>query len=85
MQKTRAVAIKNTAQHTIEHMIKPLVEMFPLEVVDSLHGAKFELFPARKNDKPHRRELRELLNRTHGVYVFYDSRGSALYVGKAKA
>ncbi len=40
--------------------------------------------PAGKHDKPQHKGLREALDAAHGVYIFYDTRGKALYAGKAK-
>ena len=58
----------------------PVVEFFPLEPVPSSHGAKWELFP--KGDHPYLDGLRTRLQEASGIYVFYDSRGQAIYVGK---
>jgi DNA-binding XRE family transcriptional regulator len=66
------------------HAIKPLVELYPLECSESQQGKKFELFPLRKNATDHQNGVRDSLSNSCGVYIFYDSRGQALYVGKAK-
>jgi hypothetical protein len=65
------------------HMIKPIVEFYPIDATESKQGANYELFP--KNSK-HQMEkgLLDNLSKTNGLYIFYDSRGHALYVGKAK-
>lgn len=67
--------------------IKPLVEFFPIEAIDSKQGAKDELFSLKADDgskHPYRVGLRKELMDHHGVYIFFDSRGQAIYVGKAR-
>lgn len=65
------------------HAIRPLVEFFKVDKCASRHGANFDLFPADKAH-PYLSGLRDELERLHGVYVFFDSRGHAIYVGKAR-
>jgi len=79
--KGAAKASKNETHRTT---IKPIVEFFPLTKKVSRGGMKFELFPAGKKDNPMLDGLREALSNSHGIYVFYDSRGQAIYAGKAK-
>lgn len=64
--------------------IRPIVEYFPLDAVESRSGVKYELFPAGKDDQALYVGLREELKQSNGIYVFYDSRGRAIYCGKAK-
>jgi len=69
------------------HLIRPIVEFFPVCDEESQRGAAREIFtPLDEDDEVHpwyNGLLREL--KTHnGVYIFYDSRGRALYAGKAK-
>jgi hypothetical protein len=78
--KARQSAIRETQLRTI----RPIVELFPLDTVESASGLKFELFPTRKDGTKLTQGLRDLLSKAHGIYVFYDSRGRALYVGKAR-
>jgi hypothetical protein len=63
--------------------LKAIVEMFPLDTEESRGGAKDELFKASKEDV-YRTGLCNSLKTSKGVYIFYDSRGRALYAGKAK-
>lgn len=65
-------------------MIRPIVEYFPLDAVESTGGLRYELFPAKKDDNPLHVQLRATLKNARGIYVFYDSRGRAIYAGKAK-
>jgi hypothetical protein len=66
-------------------IIKPIVEFFDLEAEDSASGKKMELFSAELAKRhPYLRGLKECLKATRGIYIFYDTRGRALYAGKAK-
>ena len=67
--------------------IKPIVEFFEIQKDVSPRETKYEVFGTRCEDGSehlYRGELREQLKAHSGIYVFYDSRGSALYVGQAK-
>jgi hypothetical protein len=77
MLKSNKVAVKN-AQY---HMIKPIVEFYPITKVLSKQEAKYELF---SNQKPSENELKKCLLNSHGLYIYYDSRGHAIYAGKAR-
>jgi hypothetical protein len=63
--------------------IRPVVEFFPIEKCDSKQAAKYELFPVSDNH-PYRRGVRGELSKQHGIYIFFDSRGQAIYAGKAR-
>jgi len=75
------------AVHVQAKAIRPLVEFFPIERCESRQGAKYELFKyADQGERhPYLSGLREELGQHHGVYIFFDSRGQAIYVGKARA
>ena len=67
--------------------IRPIVEFFPIGKSESKGGAKFELVGRTGPDgreHPYLDGLRNELNEHHGVYVFFDSRGQAIYAGKAR-
>ena len=62
------------------HAIRPLVEFYPLRPTLSRRGIKWELLDGSdKRTALIRKELRE----AHGIYVFYNSQGRAIYLGKA--
>lgn len=67
--------------------IRPIVEFFPIQKAPSLHKAKLDLF-STKDEKgrvhPYLDGLRTELNAHNGVYIFFDSRGQAIYVGRAR-
>lgn len=79
-----AGASKAAIKKSQNNMIRPIVEFFPVTSVESRGGATFELFPAGKEDNPLHRGLREKLGQSNGIYIFYDTRGRAIYAGKAK-
>lgn len=69
-----------------KRLVRPVVEFFPINAVVSMHGARYELFSGYdENDREHRyySGLKDELNSCYGIYIFYDSRGRALYAGKA--
>jgi len=64
--------------------IEPIIEFFDLEPDESRRGRRVELFsPSLAERHPYLRGLREQLKQHRGIYIFYDSRGRALYAGKA--
>jgi hypothetical protein len=83
-----ANAIDKSSRRAIKHaqgaMIRPIIEYFPLDAIESIGGLRYELFPAKKDDNPLHVQLRAILKEVRGIYVFYDSRGRAIYAGKAK-
>jgi len=64
--------------------IRPIVEYYPIEASESKQGAAWELFDSKQSGNRRQEKLKELLRASNGVYIFYDSRGTPLYVGKAK-
>ena len=80
INRTRQTAISEAQQNTI----RPIVEFCSLNAVESRSGKKLELFSTGTESSLLYRGLRETLEKTTGIYVFYDTRGRALYTGKAK-
>lgn len=80
IQKASSVAVKKSQSSTL----RPIVEFFPIDAVESAGGVKYELFPTGRDDNPLHVQLRKALSKAKGIYVFYDSRGRAIYAGKAK-
>ena len=69
------------------NVIRPVVEMFPIARSESRQGASYEIFSSSRDDKTehlYRKGLKEQLSEYHGIYIFYDSRGRAIYAGKAR-
>jgi len=78
--KARTAAVEESQRGAI----RPIAEFFPIDATESSRGIKYELFPAGKKDHPLKISLRDSLQNARGIYVFYDSRGRALYAGKAR-
>ena len=77
--------IKDASIH--KEVIKTIVEYFPVEKVESKGGKKYEISPPDDDDIKRKWDaLRKDLEKTKtGVYIFYDSSGRAIYVGKTAA
>ena len=78
IEQTRVSA----AKEALRVAIRPIVEFFPIEPVESKQGMKWELFSTSKDAPLPARGLREKLENAQGVYFFFDTRGRALYAGK---
>lgn len=81
--KSRAKAMKLAEWQAI----RPIVEFFKLVPADSRHRARTEIFSVLQDggtDYPYLRGLRQELEKSRGIYIFYDSRGRAIYAGKAR-
>ena len=77
--------MKAARQAAEKEAIKPIVEFFKFNAAESVQGKKYELYaPEEAKNHPYLGGLKEELQKHHGIYVFYDSRGRALYAGKAK-
>ncbi|MCX7108720.1 MAG: hypothetical protein NTX45_01065 [Proteobacteria bacterium] len=64
--------------------IKPIVEFYEIDRSDSKGGCKSEILPQMEKCSKMQRGVREELLKRSGIYIFYDSRGRALYAGKAR-
>jgi transcriptional regulator with XRE-family HTH domain len=63
--------------------ISPIVEMYPIQAVLSKQDAKWEPLPTTKSH-PRNQSIRKHLEESKGIYVFFDSLGCAIYVGKTE-
>jgi DNA-binding transcriptional regulator YdaS (Cro superfamily) len=61
--------------------IRAIVEMYPIDHTSSRQGAAVEMLPTG-DGHPRNRAIRKCLEETKGVYIFFDSQGQAIYVGK---
>jgi len=86
--KKIARMIKNTrisaTQMSYIDTIKPIVEYFPVNPWRRSKRSKYQIFESGNNATRYKNELKDKLNSSHGIYVFHDSRGRALYAGKAR-
>ena len=80
LAKARTAAVKTSQLQTIQ----PLVEFFPIDGCLSKHEKSWQLFSGGNDATLYAKELKKALESASGIYIFYDSRGQALYVGKAR-
>jgi transcriptional regulator with XRE-family HTH domain len=76
-----------TTDRTQSGALRPIVEFFALEPAQIGSGENFCIFQAKVDgvEHPYLSGLRKELEVHHGVYIFHDSRGRALYAGKARS
>lgn len=80
-------ASKSGAIRFRKNAVRPLVEFFEINLCDSKQGVSYEMFDVRDEKgktHPYFVGLRQELELNHGVYIFFDSRGQAIYAGKAR-
>lgn len=80
-------AVKASKRRTESEAIKPIVEFFQIQRTTVGNGSNCRIFDPGKgeNEHPYLTGLKRELEGHRGVYIFYDSRGRALYTGKTKA
>lgn len=76
--KAKDAARKDTHRSAIQ----PVVEFFPIEAAEVGRVGKREVFRTGKAAGQHLNGLRKSLEGSKGLYIFYDTRGKALYAGK---
>ena len=69
----------------LEESIEQIIEYFPLEAAESNGSALriFSIYDEDEKEVPFYAGLKRQLEDANGVYIYYDSRGRAIYVGKA--
>ncbi|MEQ9227025.1 MAG: hypothetical protein RLO15_11815 [Parvibaculum sp.] len=75
----------NAVKQAEKSAIKPIIEFFALDGSFSKRSKRAEIFSSRTNtgeDHAYLKGLKDELGKRRGVYIFYDSRGRALYAGK---
>jgi hypothetical protein len=80
-------AVEAERRQVLTDPISPVVEFYPLDAQINERGkTNYELFNVKVAGEvnAYRQGVKEALKNAVGVYVFYDSRGRALYVGQAK-
>lgn len=78
--KSRSAAVQKAQFETIQ----PIVEFYAIEKCLSKREASWQIFNGGKDALLYAQGLKAALEGSFGIYVFYDSRGQALYVGKAR-
>lgn len=64
--------------------IRPVVEFFRIDKCLSKREASWQIFSGGEESTLYARGLKQALEEAYGIYIFYDSRGHSIYVGKAK-
>jgi len=77
-EKSRKAAENEIRQSAI----RPIVEFFPIDYTESRQGKNWKLLPTDGSASKHVRGLHQELSTSKGVYLFYDTRGHALYAGR---
>jgi transposase len=80
LSKSRSAAVRKSQLETIQ----PIVELYPINKCESHRQASWVLFNGGTSANLYAQGLKNALNESYGIYIFYDSRGAALYVGKAR-
>lgn len=80
LKSSAMVAVASAQRGTI----KALVEFFPIDVAEVGKVGKYEVIPTGKDSGQHYTGLRKVLEGEKGLYIFYDTRGKALYAGQTK-
>lgn len=72
--------------HVHTNAIRPIVEFFPIDPIDTgRRGGQLAVFPTDESSGKHYAGLHTALEGAKsGLYVFYDTRGCALYAGQTK-
>lgn len=78
--KSQDAAVKKAQYETI----RPIVEFYAIEKCLTKREAKWLVFDGGEGATLYARGLRQALEESYGIYIFYDSRGHSIYVGKAR-
>lgn len=70
------------AKSSQANAIRPLVEFFPIEKQRTSQGASYQVMESKGH--LYKSGLKTELDQYFGVYIFFDSRGQAIYAGKAR-
>lgn len=74
-------AINRGKEDARKYSIKPIVEYYTINATQSIQGATWELLNMSGERE---KQIKSVLCKSHGIYVFYNSQCNAIYVGKAK-
>ena len=80
LSKSRAAAVLKSQFETI----RPIVEFYRINRCLTRREAAWQVFDGGADDILYAQGLKKALDEGCGIYIFYDSRGHALYVGKAR-
>lgn len=69
----------------VEESLRIIVEQFPISISVTNRAGNYRIFSiSGEHTKPYYKGLKKELESSNGIYIFYDSRGKAIYAGKAK-
>lgn len=70
----------------ISGAVVPIVEFLEIYLTESPRGAAWQIFLTEDDggDYLYYKGLKKSLDESHGIYIFHDSRGRAIYAGKAQ-
>ena len=80
ISKSNIAAVKESQLRTIQ----PVVEFYAIDACDTRTGVSSQILDTGSAATTYQKGVRSALEKANGVYIFYDSRGKALYAGKAK-
>ncbi|MES2242560.1 MAG: hypothetical protein V4639_06780 [Pseudomonadota bacterium] len=80
LAKSQSAAVQKAQFETIQ----PIVEFYRIEKCLTKRESRWQVFDSSKDSILYAQGLRAALDDSYGIYIFYDSRGHALYVGKAR-
>lgn len=80
LAKCRSAAVLKAQYETI----RPIVEFFRIAKCPTKRENGWRIFDGGSTATLYARGLKEALEYAHGIYIFYDSRGHSIYVGKAR-
>lgn len=80
LAKSRTAAVQRAQLETI----KPVVEFYRIVKCLTRRESNWMVFDGGEGASLYAQGLRAELEDSYGIYIFYDSRGQALYVGKAR-
>lgn len=78
--KSRSAAVLKSQRQTIQ----PVVELYEINRCALPRSEGWQVVDGGEKDTLYAQGLKAALEKSHGIYIFYDSQGKALYVGKAR-
>lgn len=77
---------KRAEAELVNEAVRPIVEFLHIDPVQTKGGAGYEILNWQCDGiaHPYFSGIKAQLEGTHGIYIFHDSRGKAIYAGKAQ-
>lgn len=77
-------AVERGGEIALKDSIKPIVEFFPINITESKRSGKFEILTSDSDEDVYEVQMKNYLKKHNGIYLFYNSTGHVIYVGKAQ-